>query len=534
MYNPNNTSNHNSNNNNNMDNLIHNFNYLQIGSNANNNSTSQLNEKQQQFPQSRYNPTSSSTTTINNTNIHYQSSYNPNNNNNSNTIQKLSVYNSTVLGDAESSSPTTAALNKNKTNSTNISAIKKQPSNQVVQQQQPAATSSSSPTSQQQRKTISYSAIKVIGNGSFGVVFLAKVQETGEIVAIKKVLQDKRFKNRELQVMKTLSHPNIVELKHYFYSRGDRDPDEVYLNLVLEYVPDTIYRFTMNYTKHNSYVPMIYVKLFVFQLLRSIIYIHSLGICHRDIKPQNLLIDPVTGVLKLCDFGNAKQLKEGEPNVSYICSRYYRAPELIFQSTKYNCAVDVWSCGCVMGELMLGSPLFQGESSVDQLVEIIKVLGTPSKNDILAMNKNYTEFKFPQVKPNPWDQVFADRFQYMQRTYQATNGQSMNGGGSTMSGGGTIMSGIGSTGSGFMMDPATEMNHAVDLITKLLQYDPKKRIPPMDALAHPFFDELRIPGVKLPNGKPLPPSLFVFSEQEFNMLQNPELKDLILPRSIQN
>jgi len=251
---------------------------------------------------------------------------------------------------------------------------------------------------------------------------------------------------------------------------------------------------------------MIYVKLFTFQLLRSIIYIHSIGICHRDIKPQNLLIDPVSGVLKLCDFGNAKQLKEGEPNVAYICSRYYRAPELVFQSTKYTCAVDVWSCGCVMGELMLGSPLFQGESSVDQLVEIIKVLGTPSKNDILAMNKNYTEFKFPQVKPHPWDQVFADRFQYLQRQYQANNG----------------------TTNGSQIDPVTEMSQSIDLITKLLQYDPKKRLPPMDALAHPFFDELRVPNVKLPNGKPLPANLFVFSEQEMTMLHDPSLRNVIL------
>jgi glycogen synthase kinase 3 beta len=83
-------------------------------------------------------------------------------------------------------------------------------------------------------------------------------------------------------------------------------------------------------------MPILQVKLYMYQLLRSLAYIHSVGICHRDIKPQNLLLNPSTGVLKLCDFGSAKILVGGEPNVSYICSRYYRAPELIFGATNYT------------------------------------------------------------------------------------------------------------------------------------------------------------------------------------------------------
>ena len=86
-----------------------------------------------------------------------------------------------------------------------------------------------------------------------------------------------------------------------------------------------------------------------------------------------------------CDFGSAKQLNPREPNVSYICSRYYRAPELVFESTNYTVAIDVWSVGAVMGELLLGAPLFPGDSSVDQLIEIIKVLGSPTKAEIFAM-----------------------------------------------------------------------------------------------------------------------------------------------------
>ena len=112
--------------------------------------------------------------------------------------------------------------------------------------------------------------------------------------------------------------------------------DEVYLNLVLEYVPETVYRASRHYAKLKQAMPMLQIKLYMYQLLRSLMYIHSVGICHRDIKPQNLLLNPATGVLKLCDFGSAKILVAGEPNVSYICSRYYRAPELIFGATNYT------------------------------------------------------------------------------------------------------------------------------------------------------------------------------------------------------
>lgn len=90
-------------------------------------------------------------------------------------------------------------------------------------------------------------------------------------------------------------------------------------------------------------------------------------------------MDPSTHTLKICDFGSAKKLIKGEPNVSYICSRYYRAPELIFGCTEYTNIIDVWSVGCVIAELLMGQPIFPGESGVDQLVEIIKVLGTPTK-----------------------------------------------------------------------------------------------------------------------------------------------------------
>jgi len=190
--------------------------------------------------------------------------------------------------------------------------------------------------------------------------------------------------------------------------------------------------------------------------------------------------------VKLCDFGSAKQLVHGEPNVAYICSRYYRAPELVFEATGYSCAIDTWSVGCVFAEMLLGFPLFPGNTSVDQLIEIIKVLGTPTKDEIKAMHSNNTSFKFPLISPQSWTAIFYNK--------QPVN--------------------------------------AIDLVSKCLVYDPRKRINLFDALAHNFFDELRAPDAKLPNGKPLPP-LFNFTDSEIRLMaSNPRLARSICPAHI--
>lgn len=331
----------------------------------------------------------------------------------------------------------------------------------------------------QPKQTISYMAERAVGQGSFGIVFQARCLETGETVAIKKVLQDKRYKNRELQTMRLLDHPNIVALKHCFFSTTEKD--ELYLNLVLEYVPETVHRVIKHYNKMTQRMPLIYVKLYSYQICRALAYIHNcIGVCHRDIKPQNLLVNPHTHQLKLCDFGSAKVLVKGEPNISYICSRYYRAPELIFGATEYTTAIDIWSVGCVLAELLIGQPLFPGESGVDQLVEIIKVLGTPTREEIKCMNPNYTEFKFPQIKAHPWHKIFHKRMP----------------------------------------------SEAVDLVSRLLQYSPNLRSTAMEALVHPFFDELRDPNARLPNGRPLPP-LFNFKTHELRGVPSEMLQKLI-------
>ncbi|KJH47111.1 kinase domain protein [Dictyocaulus viviparus] len=330
---------------------------------------------------------------------------------------------------------------------------------------------------------IRYIDTKVIGSGSFGMVYMAKLYDTNENVAIKKVYQDKRFKNRELQIMRRLEHPNIIRLMYYYYAVDNTN--EEYLYLVLEFFPKTVHQLIKAYAQTGHVLDLFNIKLYMFQLFRGLSFMSSLNICHRDIKPHNLLVNPEKGTLRICDFGSAKVMNNDDTNVSYICSRYYRAPELIFGAVYYTTKIDVWSAGTVMAELFLGKPLFPGDSAVHQLVEIIKVsiIGTPSKEEIYAMNQNYKDFKLPTVKSVPLEKLFKGR----------------------------------------------SLHSAVNLLNSLFRYNPSARSSAIEALAHPFFDELRNPELEeMPNGR-LMPRLFDWLEREVNI--RPDLNKKIFPRS---
>ena len=321
-----------------------------------------------------------------------------------------------------------------------------------------------------------------IGSGAFGEVFLAKIIKTHERVAVKKVFQDKRYKNRELAIMKELNHPNIIYLKSYYYTKApNHSEDEFFLNVIMDYVPETLSVLISHNRHHDKKFPPILLKLFSYQMLKAIGYLHSIGICHRDIKPQNVLIDPSDYTLKICDFGCAKHLVKGEPNISYICSRYFRPPELVLGCTDYTTQVDVWSVGCVIAELVLNRPIFPGKSAKEQLYEIMSVLGTPTKEQIISMNSKYKNIKIPKIPQKQWTAVFKDKTDDMQY---------------------------------------------IDLVSKLLVYDPKSRLTPYKALCHPYFDDLRKKDIKLPNGKGMPKHLFEFMKCERDC--DPESVDFLV------
>ncbi len=324
-----------------------------------------------------------------------------------------------------------------------------------------------------------YDWIKIIGQGTFGVVYKAQQRfDDRRVVAIKKVFQDPKYSNREFKIVVELNHPNCVKVHRYFFSQDAERQNEVYLNLVMDYIPDTLYKILRFYVKKNIPFPNALGKIYTYQMFRALSYIHNLGICHRDIKPQNILIDITTHRLALCDFGSAKQLRQGESSVAYICSRYYRAPELILGEECYGHEIDVWSMGCVIAEMFIGEPIFTGKNSKDQFVKIMTVLGTPTPEDIAAMHPTI-QTNLPQIKPTGLKKRFKNP------------------------------------------DPLM-----LDLLSNILVYNPKKRLKPFEVLAHPYFDELRIQKLTI-NGRNVI-DLFDFNSVEIG--QNTKLAASLIPQ----
>ncbi|XP_029684028.1 cyclin-dependent kinase-like 5 isoform X2 [Takifugu rubripes] len=219
--------------------------------------------------------------------------------------------------------------------------------------------------------------------------------ETNEIVAIKKFKDSEENEEvkettlRELKMLRTLKQENIVELKEAFRRRGK-------LYLVFEYVEKNMLELL---EELPNGVPTDKARSYIYQLIRAIHWCHKHDIVHRDIKPENLLISS-DDVLKLCDFGFARSLSEGtDANYTeYVATRWYRSPELLL-GAPYGKAVDMWSVGCILGELSDGQPLFPGESEIDQLFTIQKVLGPlPSEQmKLFYNNPRFHGLRFPAV-----------------------------------------------------------------------------------------------------------------------------------------
>ncbi|NXG60918.1 CDKL5 protein, partial [Hemiprocne comata] len=244
---------------------------------------------------------------------------------------------------------------------------------------------------------------------------------------------------RELKMLRTLKQENIVELKEAFRRRGK-------LYLVFEYVEKNMLELL---EEMPNGVPPEKVKSYIYQLIKAIHWCHKNDIVHRDIKPENLLISH-NDVLKLCDFGFARNLSEGSNAnyTEYVATRWYRSPELLL-GAPYGKAVDMWSVGCILGELSDGQPLFPGESEIDQLFTIQKVLGPlPAEQmKLFYSNPRFHGLRFPAVN-HP---------QSLERRYLG------------------ILSGV-----------------LLDLMKNLLKLDPADRYLTEQCLNHPSFQTQRL------------------------------------------
>lgn len=215
------------------------------------------------------------------------------------------------------------------------------------------------------------------------------------------------------------------------------------LTLVFEYLDQDLKKYLDN--AGDGGLDAATIKSFLWQLLQGISYCHQHRVLHRDLKPQNLLIN-LEGELKLADFGLARAF--GIPVRSYtheVVTLWYRAPDVLLGSRKYSTPVDIWSVGCIFAEMASGQPLLPGGSESDQLLRIFKLFGTPTVQSWpgLAQLPDYKE-DFPVYKPQPWKQISPN------------------------------LDALG-----------------LDLFSKMMQYDPAKRITAEQALKHPYFDDFK-------------------------------------------
>ncbi|XP_062413837.1 serine/threonine-protein kinase MAK-like [Pungitius pungitius] len=219
-----------------------------------------------------------------------------------------------------------------------------------------------------------YTTLKQLGDGTYGSVLLGKSNDTGELVAIKRMKRKFYSWNEclnlsEVKSLKKLNHTNVVKLREVIRENTD-------LYLVFEHMKEDLYQLMK---ERDKLFPEPVIRNVTFQILQGLSFIHKRGYFHRDMKPENLLcMGPV--LVKIADFGLAREIRSQPPFTDYVSTRWYRAPELLLKSTSYSSPVDIWAVGCIMAELHTLVPLFPGDSEVDEIFKICQVLGTPKKS----------------------------------------------------------------------------------------------------------------------------------------------------------
>ncbi|XP_068959591.1 serine/threonine-protein kinase MAK isoform X1 [Petaurus breviceps papuanus] len=306
-----------------------------------------------------------------------------------------------------------------------------------------------------------YTTMRQLGDGTYGSVLMGKSNESGELVAIKRMKRkfyswDECMSLREVKSLKKLNHANVIKLKEVI-----RENDHLYF--VFEYMKENLYQLMKD---RNKLFPESVIRNIMYQILQGLAFIHKHGFFHRDMKPENLLcMGPE--LVKIADFGLARELRSQPPYTDYVSTRWYRAPEVLLRSSVYSSPIDVWAVGSIMAELYTLRPLFPGTSEVDEIFKICQVLGTPRKSDWpegyqLASSMN---FRFPQCVPINLKTLIPNA-----------------------------------------------SSEAIQLMGDMLNWDPKKRPTASQALKYPYFQVGQILG---------PPPQYLESKQPVNKQLQP-------------
>lgn len=285
-----------------------------------------------------------------------------------------------------------------------------------------------------------FQQLEKLGEGTYATVYKGRNRTTGQLVALKEINLDSEEGTpstaiREISLMKELKHENIVTLYDVIHTENK-------LNLVFEYMDKDLKKF-MDTNGNKGALETKQVKWFMYQLLRGILFCHDSRVLHRDLKPQNLLIN-AKGQLKLADFGLARAF--GIPVNTFsneVVTLWYRAPDVLLGSRTYSTSIDIWSAGCILAEMFTGRPLFPGSSNDDQLQHIFKLMGTPN------------ESTWPNISALP----------NYRSNFQVYAPQDLR-----------------------VIIPQID-NVALDLLLSLLQLKPENRITARQSLEHPWFAE---------------------------------------------
>ncbi|KAK8945045.1 Cyclin-dependent kinase F-4 [Platanthera zijinensis] len=299
-----------------------------------------------------------------------------------------------------------------------------------------------------------YTLIKEVGDGTFGSVWRAINKLSGEVVAVKKMKRkyytwEECMSLREIKSLRRMNHPNIVKLKEAI-----RENDILYF--VFEYMECNLYQLMKDRAKLFLEAE---IRNWCYQIFQGLSYMHRRGYFHRDLKPENLLV--TKEIIKIADFGLARESCSQPPYTEYVSTRWYRAPEVLLQSSSYDAAVDMWAMGAIMAELFTLHPLFPGSNEVDEIHKICSVIGSPDQATWpeglqLAESMRY---KFAQI---PGANLFE------------------------------------------LIPSASE--NAVNLIESLCAWDPAKRPKASEVLQHPFFQACYLQPALHPRVPNTPPS----------------------------